>query len=97
MKMPLRGEPAVRHGLIIGVLAALLGLVGIELSATDRAALDGLILAAIVALPVIQGLVQAVWTRSKVTSDATLEAAGTSRREVEIRAEAARLTEWDEP
>jgi len=92
MKMPLRREPAVRHGLIVGVVAALLTVLGIELSDTDLAALDSLILAAVVALPVVQAIVQAVWTRSRVMPTRTIREAGLVPYAINERA---RRAEWE--
>jgi hypothetical protein len=72
----LRYEPALKFGLIVGITAFFLRQLGIELSEEQRGALDGLIGAFLLLLPVLQAMVQTLLTRGKVTPTAKLQDQG---------------------
>jgi hypothetical protein len=72
----LRYEPALKYGLIVGAVAFGLRQLGVELSEGQRGALDGLIAAFLLLLPVLQALAQTLLTRGKVTPTAKLHDQG---------------------
>jgi len=69
----MRYEPALRHGIIVGLLALVLHWLGLEFSEAHRGAVDNLVEALVVLLPLGQALAQALLTRRRVVPVAKIE------------------------